>query len=662
MRRLVCLGLTMTVAVLALPHRASAQAARLGPTFSLGGTAPTISDPDVAHDSVTNRYLKVSGKSFIEAHLLNAAGTPIAAFRVNATGEYAQTPRVAYSPDVAGGAYLVTWHASIGNFTRVRGRLFRGDGVPLTADFDISDGTSGATSSNWTMGAAVAYASGSKEFLVAWMGNYGWTNDIFFRRVNTAGTPVGAPTLVSGGTADWDRDPSVSYNPYADEFMVAYAGYNEGGRYGFTAARRVKAGSGQMPAPATIFGAAVATYVPAVTFDTASQTYLVGWYNRVLGGASVYGVTLRADGLQIGDIRVLSPHYAAYDALDIDYNPPSGQSLLVTHGGGNTPWEDAAVSILPSGHAYDNGFIVTNTQDVRGLRANPGQTEGNYNPRLTTSLLEKKWLMVTSSNFAAIHAQFAYTDASGGGAPPPPPPPAGSSPMMSLDLPSANSTVQGSFQIAGWAVDLGSPDGPGVSAVHVWAFPASGGAPTFLGPAALGHARPDVAGALGGARFTTSGFNLGGSLPPGTYDVRAYALSTVANTFNNSAAARITIAAPVSRPYMWVDGPAQNQTITQTFSVAGWAVDLAAPSGVGVDAIHVWAYPISGAAPMFVGAGTVGGYRPDVAAAFVNWQFMPSGFTVAGSLPPGEYNLVVFSHSSVTGTFNQAILVRIRVV
>ena len=117
------------LAVLFLPSLAQAQATRLGPSFNLGGTTAPVDQPDVAHDGVHNQFLQVAGKVFIEGHLVNGAGAMLAAFRVNAGGEYAQSPRVAFSPSVpGGGGYLVTWHATLGDFTRVRGRICRGRG------------------------------------------------------------------------------------------------------------------------------------------------------------------------------------------------------------------------------------------------------------------------------------------------------------------------------------------------------------------------------------------------------------------------------------------------------------------------------------------------------------------------------------------------------
>jgi hypothetical protein len=649
---------------------AHAQATRSGPTFSLGGTTSPVEQPDVAYDSVNNRYLQVAGKVFIEGHLLNSTGGIISTFRVNDGAEYAQAPRVAFGADIAGGGgYLVTWHVSLGAgntaYAAVRGRIIRADGAPLTGDFTISTAAvSPATQSNWTMGAAVAYATGSKEFLVAWMGNYGTTNDIFFQRVSPSGALLGASTRVSAGTADWERDPSVAYNPIADEFYVAYAGYLDAGGYGYAAGQRVKAGTGLPIGGVQQFGTAVSTYVPAVTFNTGTNQYLLGWYNRTRTGAAVYGVVLSgSDASQVGDIRVLSPYYSAYDALDIDYNAPSGQYLLVTHGAGTYTWEDAAVSILSNGTAYDNGFIVTHTEDVRPLRTNPSANDGNFNPRMTSSVADKKWLLVTSSVFVATHAQFVSTDAAGGT--PPPPPPTTPDTRLFVDSPQNGGTYAGRVLVQGWAVDTAAASGTGVDAVHVWAFPVSG-APGFLvGAATMGLARLDVASYLGDSRFTNSGYQIVARLAPGTYDLGVYARSTVANAFNTVKVIRVVVTAPPSEPYMVVDQPAVGQYLSQNILVSGWAVDLAAQPGPGVDAVHVWAYPIINGVhqpAVWVGAATVGVPRGDVAAAFGVASLTSSGYVLSGTLPRGDYDLVVFARSTVTLTFNNWIVVRIHVI
>lgn len=271
-------GVFVCLVALLTPAAAVAQAGRLGPTFSLGGTNSPVDAPDVAHDPVHNQYLQVAGKVFIEAHLVNSAGALLNGFRVNSTGEYAQTPRVAFSPDIpGGGGYLVTWHATLGAFTRVRARIFRFDGLALTPDFDIStSAVSGPSSTNWTMGTGIAYSTGSREFLVAWMGNYTTTNDVFVQRVAASGALLGGNFPVSPGTPDWDRDPSVAYNPNTNQFFVAFASYTDAGRYGYIGGRRVQAGTGAV-GPQMNYGAAVSTYVPSITYNNATQQYLLAW-------------------------------------------------------------------------------------------------------------------------------------------------------------------------------------------------------------------------------------------------------------------------------------------------------------------------------------------------------------------------------------------------
>src|SRR4051794_27547480 len=78
--------------------------------------------------------------------------------------------------------------------------------------------------------------------------------------------------------------------------------------------------------------------------------------------------------------------------------------------------------------------------------------------------------------------------------------------------------------------------------------------------------------------------------------------------------------AQVSRPAMSLDGPANNSTVVQPFITGGWAVDLASTTGAGVDAIHVWAFPVSNTgvigAGVFVDAALLHGNRPDVGAVF----------------------------------------------
>lgn len=104
-------------------------------------------------------------------------------------------------------------------------------------------------------------------------------------------------------------------------------------------------------------------------------------------------------------------------------------------------------------------------------------------------------------------------------------------PQIVIDTPRVDAVVQQPFMIGGWAVDLDAPEGTGVTTLHAWAFPTSGGAPMFLGATAHGGARPDVA-AIHGDRFKDSGFGLiVQGLPAGDYDLAVFAWSTETGGF-----------------------------------------------------------------------------------------------------------------------------------
>src|SRR5204863_2815380 len=95
------------------------------------------------------------------------------------------------------------------------------------------------------------------------------------------------------------------------------------------------------------------------------------------------------------------------------------------------------------------------------------------------------------------------------------------------------------------------------------------------------------------------------------------------------------------------------------FLLGGWAADLDAAQGTGIDALHVWAYPLAGGAPVFLGAASTGGVRPDVAALHGD-RFLPSGYgLIVAGLPAGTYDLAVFAWSNVTGGFVPASVVRV---
>jgi hypothetical protein len=227
--------------------------------------------------------------------------------------------------------------------------------------------------------------------------------------------------------------------------------------------------------------------------------------------------------------------------------------------------------------------------------------------------------------------------------------------QLAIDQPQAGATIQSRFTLGGWALDLSAPSGTGVDAVHVWAYPADGSAARFLAVASYGQARPDVA-ALYGSQFLNSGWQAPAVLNPGDWTIVVFVHSSLTGQFVLSETVPVHVAESL---LLQLDAPSPEQDIPQNAYVAGWALDLAS-DGIGVDAVHVWAFPTDGSPPQFLGYSTLGGSRPDVAAVF-GAQFMGSGFTVPFVLPAGTFDLCVFAHRSSTGSFDAVRVVRVHV-
>jgi len=135
-------------------------------------------------------------------------------------------------------------------------------------------------------------------------------------------------------------------------------------------------------------------------------------------------------------------------------------------------------------------------------------------------------------------------------------------------------------------------------------------------------------------------------------------LSDVLPYGTSSAGLFVATAEPVNR--MYVDLPAAGVPAHQPFLLAGWAFEEGAVDA-GIDAIHVWALPVAGGAPLFAGVATLGGARPDVAAIY-GPQYGRAGFDlIVTGLAPGTYDLVLFAHGVQTQTFNLVRAVRVTI-
>jgi hypothetical protein len=149
--------------------------------------------------------------------------------------------------------------------------------------------------------------------------------------------------------------------------------------------------------------------------------------------------------------------------------------------------------------------------------------------------------------------------------------------------------------------------------------------------------------------------------------IGAYAHSTVTNSFSIVQTVHVTVSATA---LMSIDAPSPERLITTPgFTVAGWAIDRNAPTGTGVDTLHIYAFrnpqTPGGGTAIFLGVAAIGITRSDVASLY-GARFADSGYRLdvaaaAAGLTPGVYNIVVWAHSTATGSFNNVAVVRVRI-
>jgi hypothetical protein len=149
----------------------------------------------------------------------------------------------------------------------------------------------------------------------------------------------------------------------------------------------------------------------------------------------------------------------------------------------------------------------------------------------------------------------------------------------------------------------------------------------------------------------------------GSYDLQFVAMPADSKGAGSLAAAgaavkvRVVVGPPMR---LAVDTPHANAAIGQSFTIGGWAIDLAGAGGSGVDTVHVWAHPSAGGSPIFLGVADLGGSRADVAAIYGR-SFEHSAYHLSAHLPAGAYDVVVYAHRAATDAFDAAQSVHVTV-
>lgn len=393
-------------ACLASAAPALAQLGRIGTNPLLLTTG--MRGTDSAYDPVNGVYLVVGAYGATWGAFASTSGDVLSTFRINGAGGFAHFARVAYSPHVSNGAgglggFLVTWHEGSGGDNFVHTRIVAYPNGPVSGITAIP-----SPATWWESGAAVAYSSSSQTFFTVFR-----TADyrIWGARLNTSGGVLSSAQISPGATF---RDPNVAWNPYTNEFGVAYTGW---GSSGASTTFTLVGAAGNVIRHNT-FAFAGATYIGDIAFNAATNRYVAVWSQGPTHGAEI---TANGDVLAAG---LVSSTTGSYDGLGISYNPASGTFLLVGHGPSYDIW---AAELNTRGARTSGDTNITSA----------GGPVGSFYPRASARTNAPHWNVSFAHNFASMRDQIVTTSSSGGG-------PAGSLGTVSTPTPTGPGSGGGS--------------------------------------------------------------------------------------------------------------------------------------------------------------------------------------------------------------------------
>jgi hypothetical protein len=232
-------------------------------------------------------------------------------------------PAVAFDPD--GEEWLVVFERDEAGDSQIVGRRVSISGVPNPSIFGICGDPEDQTDP------AVAYDTGSDQFLVAWMDERNDTaGDVYGRRVASGNGPTGDVFAINTATGI-QGSAAVAASPAASSFLVAFTDMNSTFAEDI-AGQRVNT-DGTLAGPRFAISAPVHDQMQtAVAYNSTDGEYLVVWQDRRAGNLDIYGQRLDLDGTLLGDNFAICSNSAGQLYPAVAYNLDTNQYMVV--------WED----------------------------------------------------------------------------------------------------------------------------------------------------------------------------------------------------------------------------------------------------------------------------------------------------------------------------------
>lgn len=308
--------------------------------LALVTTAEGQSDPALAYNQAADNYLLVwddlrGGYYDIYYVLLDAAGSPAGPEEPVGSSPSGMEPALAYNAEL--NQYLIVWYKSGYTYAGydVAGQIVNADGSPAGPHLTICEDPE----IQWRP--RVAYNATLHQYLVVWAD---WRNmagtgaDIYGQRVGSDGTLAEQGDFLIAGTADEESQPAVAYSSGSFQFLVLWQAWT-GHSYEVRGQRLAWPG---LPVGTTISldASTGRQEAPAVAYNSRYHEYMVVWADERDGNdtINVYAQRYDRDGAPLGEnVRLYMEEGIPYEQPTVTYNS-FANNYLVAWDKGTSKW------------------------------------------------------------------------------------------------------------------------------------------------------------------------------------------------------------------------------------------------------------------------------------------------------------------------------------
>ncbi|MBI5806643.1 Ig-like domain-containing protein [candidate division TA06 bacterium] len=294
----------------------------------------------------------------IFGRIFDASGSPVGEdFLINDfTGTEAEEPSVA----ACGNSFVVTWYDyRNGNDYDIYARRFDAAGTPIGGDFLVSDDASGFDQYYPSV------AANDSGFVIAWYDYRNGNADIYAQRYDASGAALGSNFLVNDDVSGSDQYySSVALSDSG--FIITWDDYRTGGSWNIYAQRYNTNGDTLGGNFLVNDGGSDNPWCPSVAANESG--YMIAWYDYRSGNADIYAQLYNPNGDSVGGNFLVNDDGTSYDqytwgASNVAAND-SGFVITWYDYRSGSYWNTYAQRYDPAGLALGGNFIVNDTTSI----------------------------------------------------------------------------------------------------------------------------------------------------------------------------------------------------------------------------------------------------------------------------------------------------------